>query len=189
MTTWKGSCPRTRRRRAPRLRPSAFPHTPPAGDQIPTGRPSRKPWWTWEQTTSSWSALRLPSTSTLLMPSKKPPLFFYSACPTFDFNICRDVEGLTLKRQMFFLCCCLTSFPPSGPGAPTHTCSRSPAVWLASPSHTPAGWEPTTPMTFSTSSGSHLPRLWDTGHVTGTSPATWSPTGPTLPKPGMIRTS
>lgn len=78
---------------------------------------------------------------------------------------------------------------PSGLDAPTHTCSRSPTVWVALPSLTPAGWEPTTLMTFSTSSGSHSPHLWDTGHGTGMSPATWLPTGPTLPKLGTVRTS
>lgn len=186
---WKGSWLHTQRIRARRLQMLAFPHTPQAGDRIPVGRPSRKLWWMSEQTTSSWWLRRLPSTFTPLTPSEEKPSLFLFYFPLFDLvalwhisidNACLDCHAVFLVFFFYF---------PSGLDAPTHTCSRSPTVWVALPSLTPAGWEPTTLMTYSTSSGSHSPHLWDTGHGTGMSPATWLPTGPTLPKLGTVRTS
>lgn len=178
---WKGSWLPTPRTRAQRPRILPFPHTLQPGDRIPIERPSRKPWWMSEQTTSSWLLHRLPSTFTPLTPSEKKAIAF---CILFSLIL------FSRFVPFFFHFVFLVFFSfPSGLDAPTHTCSRSPTVWVALLCLTPAGWEPTTRMTFSTSSGSPSAPLWDTGHGTGMSPATWLPTGPTLPKLGILRTS
>lgn len=186
---WKGSWLHTQRIKVRRLPILPFPHTPQTGDRIPIGRPSRKLWWKSEQTTSSWLVRRLPSTFTPTRPSEKKPMpfFYFLALVLFSRfwhifidNACLDCHTVFLVFFKNFL---------SGLDAPTHTCSRSPTVWVALASPTPAGWEPTTPMTCSMSLGSHSPHLWDTGHGTGMSLATWLPTGLTLPKLGTDRTS